>query len=175
MTPRQLFDWASTSIPAVYFDYCTNEEYVREEHFLEERFQASRTIPGTRKFHSFIPTSSTTVQVRPFSASTTFKEERVTSLETDVPLESLSGFVTCVREGYWWLACVLDIHTDSVRVTFLHPHGPSNSFKYPKTEDFGVILANKILTVADQRTRTGRTFTLLKRESNLASKKLSAL
>ena len=109
MTPHQLFDWASTSIPAVYFDYCTNEEYLREEHFLEERFQASRTIPGTRKFHSFIPTSSTTVQVRPFSASTTFKEERVTSLETDVPLESLSGFVACVREGYWWLACVLDI------------------------------------------------------------------
>ena len=152
MTPRQLFDWASTSIPAVHFDYCTNEE---RSAFLRKDSKHVRTIPGTRKFHLFIPTSSTTVQVRHFSASTTFKEEKVTSLETDVPLESLSGFVTCVREGYWWLACVLDIHTDSVRVTFLHPNGPSNSFKY---QDFGVIPANKILTVADPRTRTGRTF-----------------
>ena len=35
MTPRQLFDWAFTNIPAVYFGYCSNEDYAREKSSLE--------------------------------------------------------------------------------------------------------------------------------------------
>ena len=99
MITRQLFNWASTNIPAVHFDYCTNEGYLKEQLDLEERFQESRTIPGTRILHSFIPISDATVQVRPFSASTTFKEEKVTSQEAEISFEQISGFVTCVREG----------------------------------------------------------------------------
>ena len=49
MTPHQLFDWASCSIPAVHFDYCSSDDYEAEEKKLEERFAKSRTIPGTRK------------------------------------------------------------------------------------------------------------------------------
>ena len=53
MTPRQLFEWASDNIPAVSFEYCSTEDYKREQTHLEERFQRSRMIPGTRKLHSF--------------------------------------------------------------------------------------------------------------------------
>ena len=69
MTPRQLFDWASTNVPAVC--YCSNEDYEKEQWNLEQRFQKSRIIPATRKLHSFIPISDYKVQVRPFSACTT--------------------------------------------------------------------------------------------------------
>ncbi len=86
MTPRQLFDWASISIPAVYFEYCSNEDYKREQQNLERRFKNARTIPGTctRKLHSYVPISVDKVQVRPLSTCITFKEERVTSGETDI-------------------------------------------------------------------------------------------
>ena len=57
MTPPQLFDWASANVPAVYFEYCSNEDYKREEQNLEQRFKETRTIPGTRKLHSFLPIS----------------------------------------------------------------------------------------------------------------------
>ena len=57
MTPRQLFDWASTAVPSVHFGYCSMEDYEREQHNLERRFHQSRTIPGTRKLHSFVPIS----------------------------------------------------------------------------------------------------------------------
>ena len=57
MTPHQLFDWACSNMPAAYFGYCTNEDYVREQSNLECRFQISRTMPGTRKLHSFVPIS----------------------------------------------------------------------------------------------------------------------
>ena len=133
MTARQLFDWASTNLPAIHFEYCSNEDYEREQQNLDQRFQKSRTIPGTRKLHSFVPISNDKVKVRPFSACTTFKEERVTSGETGLALESISGFVTCMIDRNWWLACVRKVYVeeDVVKLTFLHPHGPCTSFKYP--------------------------------------------
>lgn len=51
MTPRLLFNWVCSNIPAAYFGYCSNEDYAREQSSLERRFQLSRTIPGTRKLH----------------------------------------------------------------------------------------------------------------------------
>ena len=129
MTPRQLFDWASKSIPAVYFEYCSNEDYEREEQNLQQRFHRARTITGTRKLHSNVPISVEKVQVRPFSTCTTFKEERVTSGEPDIALESISGFVTCVCDGQWWLTCVLQVHIEDgqVKLTFLRLHGHSST------------------------------------------------
>ena len=53
MTPRQLFDWASTNIPAVHFGYCSLVDYEVEEKNIEERFAKSRTIPVTQKLHVY--------------------------------------------------------------------------------------------------------------------------
>ena len=36
-----------------------------------ERLRYSRTIPGTQSFHSFIPNSITSVEMKPYSKSTT--------------------------------------------------------------------------------------------------------
>ena len=41
MTPRQLFDWASTAVPSAHFGYCSMEDYEREQHNLERRFHQS--------------------------------------------------------------------------------------------------------------------------------------
>ena len=177
MTPRQLLDWASKSITAVYFEYCSNEEYEKEEQKLQQRFQKARTIPGTRKLHSYVPISVDKVQVRPFSTCTTFKEERVTLGKPDIALESISGFVTCGCDGQWWLACVLLVHIkDShVELTFLRAHGPCSSFKYPAVQDIRMVPAKDILTVADPSTRTGRVYTLLKKDTKLALEKLRSV
>ena len=67
-----------------------------------------------------------------YSASDTAREERVTLGKNDLLPESIVGFVTCLNDENWWLACVLEIiHEESlVKLTFLHPHGPSNLFKF---------------------------------------------
>ena len=54
-------------------------------------------------------------------------------------------------------------------LTFLHPHGPSS---YPGTQD---ILINNILTLVDPRTRTGRVYTLSKKETTTASERFRVL
>ena len=173
MTPRQLFDWASTNIPAVYFGYCSLVDYEVEEKNLEERFAKSRTIPGTRKFHSFIPVSKDRITVKAFSLSTTSKECE----DDDVPVESISGFVTCVVNREWWLGCVLQMSPDEnqVRVTLLHPPGPSNSFRYPMSENIVTVTVKDILTVVDPRTRTGHVYTLSKKEIKAATNKFSTV
>ena len=78
MTPHQLFEWASSNISAIAFEYFSMEQYKREQEFLKQRFQRARTIPGTRKLHCFLPISKDTVNTKAFSSSKLSKVERVT-------------------------------------------------------------------------------------------------
>ena len=149
MTRRQLFDCACSNIPTAYFGYCSNEDNVRERSNLEHRFQLSHTIPGTRKLHSFVVISDRTVEVKFYSSSDVSRKERVALAKNEIPLESIAGFVTCSHEENWWLACVLEVCSDTkkVKLTFLHPHGPSNSFKYPEPQNIHTIPMDDILTL----------------------------
>ena len=133
----------------------------------EDKQLRSRTIPGTRKLHSFVPISTSKVRVRAYSASDTFREERVTLAKNDLLPEAIVGFVTCLLEGNWWLACVLEVIEDSL--TFLYPHGPS---KNPRTQNIRTVPISDILTLVDPRTRTGRVYPLMKKETTYASQKL---
>lgn len=58
-------------------------------------------------------------------------------MENELLPEEIKGFVTCVYDKEWWVACVLQVSEDSeeVCVSFLHSHGPSRSFKYPARPD----------------------------------------
>jgi hypothetical protein len=97
------------------------------------------------------------------------REERVTLDKHDVPF----GFVTCLSDGKWWSACVLEvIEADNlVKLTFLHPNGPSSSFRYPEPHDIRTVPTDNVLTLVDPRTRTGRVYTLSKKEVTSASDK----
>ena len=104
MTPRQLYDWASENISATFFGYCTSEEYDKKLADLQVRFEKTRTIPGTRKLHSFVPVSKDRIETRMFSVSTTSKVQNVIAGDTELTLEQLAGFITCIYGRQWWLA-----------------------------------------------------------------------
>ena len=55
------------------------------------------------------------------------------------------------------MVCVSEIiQKDSqVKLPFLHPHGPSSSYKYPGTQDIRTVLMDNILTLVGPRTKTG--------------------
>ena len=175
MTPLQLFEWASNSIPGIVFMYCSCVEYEETKVQLEARFDNSRTIPGTRKLHSFVPVSRDTVRVRPFSSSFTSKEEKVPKQEAELKVGIISGYVTCEYDAQWWLAHVLEVDAENaqVKLNFLHPQGPSRSFKYPPVPDILTVPSTDILTKVDPRTLTGRTYTLTRKESKVATEQLA--
>ena len=174
MTAFQLFQWATENITQIVFTFCTSEEHEAESKHLEERFKKVQTIAGTRKFHSFSPLSEEVVRARIFSTSKEFTDQRVSPEVDKIISDQLTGYVTCVYDQHWWVAYVQEIDVDNSLVTlkFLHPHGPSASFRYPQREDILTLPIADVLTVVNPRTATGRVYTLSKRESQDASEKL---
>ena len=54
----------------------------------------------------------------------------------ELTLEEITGFITCIYDDQWWVACVLQTEVNGeVKVSFLHPNGPSRSFRYPHRPD----------------------------------------
>ena len=84
-----LFEWANESISGTIFKYCSTEEYEDVKGQLENRFQNSRTIPGTRKLHSFVPISRDTLNVQVYSFSTVPKEEKVAKQDSELVIDSI--------------------------------------------------------------------------------------
>ena len=173
LTPRQLFDFAVAEIQSVNFYYATVDEYEREAHFLNTRFESARTIAGTHRLHCFLPVSAEVMEVRDFSLSPVKRLEQVVH-RTDsdaMNIARINGYVTAIYDGSWWLAYVLNTLSDSaeVELNFLHPHGPSRSFSYPSRPDKLVISLHDILMVVDPKTVTGRMYTLSSEEMAVAT------
>ena len=129
MTLFQLYEWASSNIPGVSFDYCSVVEYNRESKDLERRFGTCRTIPGTRRLHCFIPQSQDTVLTKRYSACNNSQVQRVTKVSTEL---EITGYVTCIYGSQWWLAQVLenDSGNGEVKLSLLSPNGPSRWYRY---------------------------------------------
>jgi len=180
LTPRQLFEFGCSEIPTVNFHYVTVEEHEHESELLKVRFESTRTIAGTHRLHSFRPISLDELEVRDFSLSADKRIERVSceSLvmpESVVTFSSIKGYVTAKYNGSWWLACVTKTmqDTEEVELSFLHPHGPAKSFKYPSDGDVLVMTYHDVLTVVNPSTTTGRAYTLTQAEMEAASAKLA--
>ena len=176
MSPTQLYEWAKENIPAIVFRYCSTEDYEVVKQELESRFRNSRTIPGTRKLHAFIPLSRHLVAVKLYSNSGDCKEEKVVKDEGELELDGLSGYVTCVYESEWWLACVLSVDSENaeVKLNFLHPYGPTSSYRYPAIPDILSVPSSDLLCRVSPRTVTGRTYTITQKESREVTKKLTS-
>ena len=170
MTPFQLCTWASKNIPAVTFNYCTIAEYEVKKASLEKRFEEAQTIPGTCSMHSYILTSIDTLRIRRYSDSLEYREERVVN---ELDIADISGYITCVYNSKWWLACVLETDKENaeVIVMLLHPCRPSRSFKYPSKLDIQILPLNSILTIVDARTTAGRTYTIGQEDSKITTDK----
>ena len=63
-------------------------------------------------------------------------------------------------------------NTKEVKVMFLHPHGSSNSFKYPEPQNIYSIPMDDILTLVGPRTRSGRVYPLTKKGMPFATEQL---
>lgn len=174
MTPRQLYEWSKDNIKNIDFIYSTEKEYEQELAFLKTRFEEAITVKGTQQFHNYRPKNKSTVFVKYYSFSQHTKEEIVRKRDDadDLDLNDIVGFVTCVYNNEWWLGCVLGIENEEVKVSFLEPHGPSPSFKYPHIPDVLVLNKTEVLTKVDPTTQTGRVYNITESESTKASKKL---
>lgn len=175
-TPKQLYEWAVLNIPSVSFKYSTINEYLNEEQKIKERLQKSRTIVGTQKLHSFIPLTKSKICTKVYSASPFSKVELVTKLEDELSIGDIKGFVTAIYDNKWWIACVIDSDEENaqVKLSFLHPSGPSPSYSFPTKPDVLLVPIHDILTVVNPTTATGRVYNISEKETTATNVKLNA-
>ena len=154
MTPRQMYEWTVDNIPTISFTYSTDMEYLNHSASLQDQFQKARQIVGTQQLHAFLPQSQNKLLAKVYSFAPDGKEVSVTTETTEIPFDQIHGFVTCMYNGFWWLACVLstDERAESVNLSFLHPHGPSPSYVFPSKPDIFIVPAIDILTKVDPST-----------------------
>lgn len=91
-------------------------------------------------------------------------------------MSEVSGYITAVYDQKWWLAYVLEKNEeeDELKVTFLHPAGPSSSFSYPRKPDVLWISLTDVLCKVDPTTPTGRIYVITPEEATTTSQALSS-
>ena len=96
----------------------------------EIRFASAKTIPGTQKFHRFIPLDEFQLSVFDISNSvvtTTMAicEKNVDARETSLEIFQGVTYVACVYDNKWWIGIVKDKSEDYVDyfISFMKPSG----------------------------------------------------
>lgn len=76
-TPERLYEWAKSALTETVVLYSSKEDLQTQREFLQQRFESAVTIPGTKKYHAFIPTINDDLIVRRTSYSENYKIVKV--------------------------------------------------------------------------------------------------
>lgn len=76
-SPRHLFDWCLENLTNCNFQFLTEKDHNDEEEFLRQRFVGLRTIPGTQKYHCFVPEGKAKLIAKLYSGDTDFVIENI--------------------------------------------------------------------------------------------------
>ena len=116
---------------------------------LKDFFDASETIPGTRKNHPFIDQSKSKLMPKLTSKDNTFLTFDFLNVFEKIDLVSFKTFsyIACTYGDFWWIGMVSEVNMDEqdVMVEVLHPHGPQKTFKWPRNPDRCHVPAKSIL------------------------------
>jgi hypothetical protein len=109
-----------------------------------------------------------------YSASHNCRENHVISVLKDMTeLKDITGFVTCMHDTFWRLGYIRSAGEESndIKISFLHPHGPSASYIYPAMPHILQLPESAILAEVSPKTAAGCTYTLISEETSLTAEK----
>jgi hypothetical protein len=125
-TPAQLYSWAKEHLPSIHVQYVCNNEVEQTRHHLKFRFDNTRTVVGTCKYHAFLPISNTALIAKKYSkaqggsvvAVAESKSQRQTT-----PFVTAGGYIAIVYEDHWWLGYVIEKYEEKKYIksdSFIH-------------------------------------------------------
>ncbi len=111
------------------------------------------------------------------------KQPDLDPLVESVDSSAISGLVTCAIDGQWWLGYWWTVVPSLIFLLmrarhwlcFLHPSGPSHSYKNTQKEHAITLNLKYVWTTVDPRSRSGRVYTLLKKDIKLATEKFARM
>lgn len=132
-------------VSGIKFFFVSQEDVLSTEKQLEERFSAARTIPGTQKFHRFVPIDNTTLRVYDLSQSSISQSVTVCNTESSSEFDNAdvaeilpgSTYVACQYDRKWWVGMIKEKSNDfdDYLVTFMTPSGLSKQYFWPAKQD----------------------------------------
>jgi len=174
---KSMFEFCKSNITDIEFFFVEKEELIGVRKMLEERFQHTIPVPGTRSFHQYTPTSDCTVGVKRCSEDDNYSivHNLLSGIKVQKDL-NISDFVACIYDGKWWIGIILNIYMDEddIYIKFMHPNGPARSFLWPASDDTCLVPACHILcTIEVPVTTTGRQYKLNENDTEKISKEFA--
>ena len=142
LSAKAMFEFCQKSINSIEFVYITNEEMDTSRKSLSDRFSRAKTIPGTRSFHQYCPSTTTTICMKRVSDDESFALEFEfcgKKLVSEINAENvqIGQYLLCKYDDFYWIGMVsdIDILNNDFMVKFMHPKYPNRSFYWPSRED----------------------------------------
>lgn len=140
LSPKDLFEWASSHIPGIKFFFVSKDEVDMQTKEQEARFSTAKKIPGTRNHHCFIPVNNRCLKLFRISSDTegTLVDEMSASTATPelTQLYIPGKYIAAVYDQAWYVGNIVerDDEKDDVLVNFMTRTGDS-SFQWPQKKD----------------------------------------
>jgi len=171
LTPEQLFSWAQSNISGIHVFFVPVSDVELNRAKLSARFELSKTIPGTRSHHSFIPVNSCELRISRISGENNSTIVRANDMAPEETATDFHGqqnlqpgqYVAAVYDNSWYLGNVVEVSTEQedIFLDFMKPKGPAISFSWPRRKDQCWVPRDHILvTTVDLTTATGRQYKL---------------
>ena len=135
-----MFNWCYENVFGIkFFHVTTTEVQAHTELFkLEERYNLSQTIPGTRSFHSFIPFGVSDLRVRRISFDEHYLTLKYGAKTASSTLQVAPGqFHACIYDGNWCIGNAIEVshENEDVYFQFMRRSAIIN-FSWPPRDDF---------------------------------------
>lgn len=159
-----MYEFCKSNITGIKFLKVTKMDMAPIRQALSNRFENGKTIPGTRSYHHFFPLSEGKISYKRVSddeaaaGTFTFFDNVTAEQVSDV---KTMEFIACQYDSFWWVGLVEEINQEQkdFLVNFMHPHGPSKSFKWPTRDDQCWVPFDKFICKIDTpKTATGRMY-----------------
>ena len=138
LTAEQMFKFCKEAIPSVNFVYITANEINTGHSKLDHQYSITETIPGTQSYHPYIPTSNSTIKLKRASCDDRFECEfdflkNRMYISINIQDICIAQYILCKYDDHYWIGMVFEVDLESkeVKVKFMHPSYPSNSYKWP--------------------------------------------
>jgi hypothetical protein len=159
---KDMFEYCKENIKRIAYMYVKNEDIVIHKEKLKDRFENCQRIPGTRKYHIFVPEPEN--NVRCYLTSKSKEYEKFCIMKAVQLSVKHNDIVACVYDKQWWLGIIVDVSVENkdILVKFYHPAGPRTSFKMTQEDKVWLPLINVLrkLSPSELYTVTGHSYNI---------------
>ena len=161
---QSMLELCVREIPSITFFGVSQGEMVNVSADLEDCFAKSKTVPGTRSSHHFVPITCNKIARKLTSEDSEFLQfdfDKSLTEEIDIKNIKCFSYVSCIYDTFCWVGIVTEVNANEgdLKIEFLHPHGPRKTFSWPSVADKCIVPASNVLCVITApTTTTGRMY-----------------